>query len=339
MEKQGEFFDNPLSSLNPALPPLSSNNSVIAKTNVKQEEIHDLLFSREIEWKDIIYDLINTEQLDPWDIDLNVLTEKYFQRIQEMEEGDFFVSSKVLLAASLLLRIKSEILLNKYIKSIDDILFGNKTEIKKTTFERIELEDEIPELIPRSPLPRFRKVTLKELLESLNKAIITENRRIKKEIINRNALRESSISLPKRKFSIKDKIIEITNKLDEHFSSKTEFKKVTFTELAGEDREKRIEHFSPLMHLENQKKIWLEQPMHFEEIHIWEKENYWNKMGDPFKDLITELKDGSYDEISEEEFSKFAEQDEKEEDQEIENKEKKIKRKNNKKIEENEDED
>ena len=312
MEKKGEFFENPLSSLNTNA---VSNIDVAAalspqKLNVKQEEIHDLLFSREIEWQEIIYDLINTEQLDPWDIDLIVLTEKYFQRIQEMEERDFFVSSKVLLAASFLLRIKSEILLNKYIKSIDDILFGNKSETKKTGLERIELDEEIPELIPRSPLPRFKKVTLKELLESLNKAIITENRRIKKEIINKNALRESSISLPKRKFSIKDKIIEITKLLEGHFNSKEDFKRITFTELAGEDREKRIEHFSPLLHLENQKKIWLEQPSHFDEIHIWEKKNYWEKNGNPFKDLITELKDGTYEEISDEEFAKFAETDE-----------------------------
>ena len=187
------------------------NQPAPAKINVKQEEIQDLIFSREIGWQDIIYDLINTEQLNPWDIDLIVLTEKYFIKIQEMQENDFFISSKVLLAASFLLRIKSEILLNKYIKSIDEILFGNKEIAKKPSFERIELEDEIPDLIPRSPLPRFKKVTLKELLESLNKAIITENRRIKKEIVNKNALRESSISLPRRKFSIKDKIIEITN--------------------------------------------------------------------------------------------------------------------------------
>lgn len=330
MEKKGEFFNNPLSSLNPISPPNVSQVSPLIKTNVKQEEIQDLLFSKEIGWKDIIYDLINTEQLDPWDIDLSILTEKYFQKIQEMEERNFFISSKVLLAASLLLRIKSEILLSKYIKSIDEILFGNKTELKKQTFERIELEDEIPELIPRSPLPRFKKVTLKELLESLNKAIITENRRIKKEIVNKNALRESSISLPKRKFSIKDKIIEITNKLEMHFKSKQEHKKITFTELAGENREKRIEHFSPLLHLENQKKVWLHQQSHFQEIHIWEKESYWKNMGDPFKELITDLKEGTYDEISEAEFIKFAEQDEKEEEEELERKTKKSKLKESK---------
>ncbi len=291
MEKQGE-----------------TSNSL--KINVKQEEIHDLLFSREIDWQEVIYDLINTEQLDPWDIDLIILTEKYFKKIEEMEEADFFISSKVLLAASFLLRIKSEILLNKYIKSIDEILFGKKEAPKKYAFERIELEGEIPELIPRSPFPRFKKVTLKELLDSLNKAITTENRRIKKEIVNKNALRESSISLPKRNFSIKDKIKEITERLAGHFKFQEIHKKISFTEFAGQDREKRIEHFSPLLHLDNQKKIWLEQSIHFEEIHIWEKENYWKQNGNPFKDLITELKDGTYEETSDEEFNKFAEKDE-----------------------------
>ena len=105
-------------------------NENTPKTSVKQEQIHDLLFSREIGWQEIIYDLINTEQLDPWDINLSVLTNKYLAKIQELEEADFFVSSKVLLAASLLLRIKSEILLNHYIPSLDDILFGKKEEKK-----------------------------------------------------------------------------------------------------------------------------------------------------------------------------------------------------------------
>ncbi|GAJ14510.1 unnamed protein product, partial [marine sediment metagenome] len=165
--------------------------------SVKQGEIHDLLFNREIGWQEIIYDLINTEQLDPWDIDIIILTDKYLEKIREFEETDFFVSSKVLLAAALLLRIKSDVLLNKHLKSIDNILF-EKEEKKQYIVERIELEEEVPELVPRTPLPRFKKVTLKELIDSLNKAITTENRRIKKEIINKNALREANIIIPKR---------------------------------------------------------------------------------------------------------------------------------------------
>jgi len=101
-------------------------NQSADKPSIKQEQIHSLLFSREIGWQEIIYDLINTEQLDPWDINIVLLTERYFKKIQELEEADFFVSGKVLLAAAFLLRIKSEILLNKYIRSIDEILFGKK---------------------------------------------------------------------------------------------------------------------------------------------------------------------------------------------------------------------
>jgi len=251
---------------------------------VQQEEIHELLFSRELGWQDIIYDLINTEQLDPWNIDISVLTDKYLSKIQEFEEMDFFVSSKVLLAASLLLRIKSEILLNKYIKSIDEILFGRE-EKKRYEVERIELDEEIPELIPRSPMPRYKKVTLKELIESLNKAIKTENRRITREIINKNALRDSGISLPNRKFNIKNKIKEIYERLNIHFDKNKEHKKISFTEFIGNDREERIFSFAPLLHLDNQKKIWIEQDGHFNEIHIWLNKIYMKHNPDPFVDL------------------------------------------------------
>lgn len=260
------------------------------KPSVKQEQIHDLLFNREIGWEEIIYDLINTEQLDPWDIDIIILADKYLDKIKQIEEADFFVSSKVLLAASLLLRIKSQILLDKYIKSIDEILFGKKEE-KKQILERIDLDEDIPELVPKSPLPRFKKVTLNELIESLNKAIVTENRRIRKNVVTRSAFIESSFSLPKRKFSIKDKIRETYRNLYDHFNENKEKKKVSYTEFIGKDREERIISFLPLLHLEDQKKVWLQQDSHFDEIYIWLKEVFLKNNPDPFEDLKKELEE------------------------------------------------
>ncbi len=258
--------------------------------NTSQEQIHDLLFNREIGWQAIIYDLINTEQLDAWNIDIIVLTNKYLEKINQMEEADFFVSSKVLLAASLLLKIKSEILLNKYIKSIDEILFGKK-EYPKPVFERIELDEEIPELIIKSPVPRFKRVTLKELIASLDKAIATENRRIKKEIISKNAFRQTAIAMPKRKFNIKNKIKEVYSKLLEHLKDEETRKKVSFTELIGNNKEERIISLLPLLHLDSQKKIWLEQEIHFDEIFIWLKEVYFSNNPDPFAELKHEIKE------------------------------------------------
>jgi len=192
-----------------------------------QRRVQDLLFNREIGWQEIIYDLINTEQLDPWNVNVGILAEGFLRKVEQYEEMDFFVSGKVLLAAALLLRIKSEFILSKYLKSIDEILFGEK-EKRKTELERIELDEEIPELVPRSPIPRYRKVTLNELIDSLNKAIITENRRIKKAIVNNNALRETGISLPKKTYNIKNKIQALHFKINEHFAKNNEEKKVSY---------------------------------------------------------------------------------------------------------------
>ena len=146
-------------------------------------------------------------------------------------------------------------------------------------------------LVPKSPIPRFKKVTLKELIESLNKAINTENRRIKKEIINKNALIETGFSLPKRKFNIKSKIKELYSKLFIHFNKNKDKKKISFTEFVGNDREEKIIAFSPLLHLESQKKVWMEQEAHFEEIYIWLKEIYLRDNPDPFADLKTEIEE------------------------------------------------
>ena len=258
---------------------------------VKQEQVQNLLFNREVDWQEIIYDLINTEQLDPWDVDIVKLTDKYIEKIHHLEETDFFVSSKVLFAAALLLRIKSEVLLKKYIKSIDEILFGEKEQDKKIGLERIELDEEIPGLNPRSPIPRFRKVTLQELMQSLNKAIATENRRIKKVTTNTNAIRESSYSLPKRKFSIKDKIKEIYEKLYGHLKEDKKKNKISFSEFAGNDKEERIISFSSLLHLDHQKKVWLDQEKHFDEFYIWLKEVYFANNPDPFADLKFEVEE------------------------------------------------
>ncbi|MDP3966409.1 MAG: hypothetical protein Q8Q04_02675 [archaeon] len=256
------------------------------KSSVGQEQVHDLLFNREIGWQDIIYDLINTEQLDPWDININILAEGFLVKIQAYEEMDFFVSSKVLLAAALLLRIKSELILSRYMRSIDSILFGEKEE-KKNVLERIDLDEVIPELVPRSPVPRFRKVTLNDLIESLNKAIITENRRVKKAIVDNNALRETGLSLPKRKFNLKNKLHDLQEKITSYFDKNKEHKKVAYTEIVGNDKEERALLFFPILQLENNGKLWLEQENHFEEIHIWLKHIFLKENPNPYADLMT----------------------------------------------------
>jgi segregation and condensation protein A len=255
---------------------IAEQKEVEINQKVGQEQIHDLLFGERLSWQAIIYDLINTEQLDPWDIDIALLTNKYLGKIRELEEANFFVSSKVLLAASLLLRIKSDILLSHEIPSLDKILFQREDK-KSYSQERIEIDEDLPELLPRTPLPRFKRVTLSELMSALGSAINTENRRIKREVLLKQRLKEAEIALPKNVFNIREKIKDIYKKLKDIFSNREE--RLAFSEFFDslEDKDK-IPVFVSLLHLDNQQKVWLEQENHFEEIwilikHLYEKQN------------------------------------------------------------------
>jgi segregation and condensation protein A len=252
--------------------------------NIKQEQIHNIVFSKEIGWQEIIHDLINTEQLDPWDIDISVLAKRYLERVEQFEEQNYLISSKVLLAAALLLRIKSEVLLSKYMKSIDEIIFGRKDEPAKKALETFDFGDDIPELFPKSPMPRMRKVTLNELVESLNKAIITENRRIKREFVRKDLMREISIVIPKRRYFISDRINEVYEKISGYFLKNPDEKRIPLSRISGSSRDDRIMTFVSALHLENQGKIWIEQEVYFGEIYLWDRGRYLSEH-DPLAEL------------------------------------------------------
>ncbi len=244
---------------------------VVQRGSVGQEQIHGLLFGEQLSWQAIIYDLINSEQLDPWDIDLVLLTRKFLDRIRVLEEANFFISSKVLFAASLLLRIKSEILLSQYIPSLDSILFGEKKD-KKHVQERLELDEEVPALVPRTPLPRSRRVTLPELMAALGKAISTENRRVEKIVRLKQYELETAVALPRQSLSIRDRMKRVYERLQSLFSRAE--RRMAFSEIVGGTNEERVATFIPLLHLDSQHKIFLEQEEHLDEIWVWMKHHY-----------------------------------------------------------------
>lgn len=248
---------------------------------INQEQFFSLISSNELSWQSIIYDLIKTEQLDPWDINLGVLAEKYVQTIQQIEEADFFISSKILLACSLLLRLKSEILINSYIQDLNDALYGRKDE-KRYELERIEIdENDLPILSPRTPMARHKKVTLKELLTALDHAMNTESRRIKKEIKSRQARKHILMVMPRDNFvPLKIRVKSIFGIVKNHLNDNDHMK---FHHMA-ESKEEQLAAFVPVLHLSNDGKIFLRQEGHFRDIHITLKMH-----GDEVKELEEQL--------------------------------------------------
>lgn len=237
------------------------------KNKIGGTQFYNLITSGEVSWQAIIYDLIETEQLDPWDIDIGVLAERYALVIQEMEEANFFVSSKVLLACSLLLRIKSERLLYKYIQEMDEAMYG-KQDDKKYILERMELdEDEIPILVPKTPMARYKKVTLQELMGALHKAIETENRRIRKDIKARQAEKSALVVMPNtNRVPLKDRVSNIFGRINS-FIKKPKEEHITFSQLAP-TREEKLASFLPVLHLSNSNQLYLTQLRQFDEIYL-----------------------------------------------------------------------
>jgi len=242
-------------------------NSEIKKEKINQTQFFDFIKGEELNWQSIIYDLVKTEQLDPWDIQIGVLADKYVEVIQQLEEADFFISSKVLLACALLLRLKSEILINKYIQDMDNALYGKKEE-HKYIFEKIEInEDELPILVPRTPMARHRKVTLKELMSALNQAIDTETRRIKKEIKGKQAEKSALVVLPKSsRIPLKTRIKDIFSKVKSHLE-KPENNEMKLSELVT-TWDEILASFVPILHLANNEKLHLFQEAHYDDIYI-----------------------------------------------------------------------
>jgi segregation and condensation protein A len=289
-EKEG-IFEEELRKISG--PQEEEEEPVIKTEKIGQNQVYDLVTGRQPDWQTLIYDLIHSEQLDPWDIDIVVLTNKYFEKIYELEETDYYISSKVLLAAALLLRIKSELLLNRYIKSIDEVLFGKK-EDKRPSADRIEIDEgDLPILIPKTPLPRMRQVTLNELMAALNKAINTESRRIKREVAIKRAKKLSEVDFPTfRKIDLKDRIRQFYAKILTAVRKKTSgnekhMNKVGYTELTGTQRDEKLACFLPVLHLSNTKKLWLEQESHLEEIWIYLYE-YFEKNRNQFMEELEE---------------------------------------------------
>ena len=229
------------------------------------ERIFQLLYSQdEVTWQTLLHELIKKEEMNPWDIDISLLTKKYINTIKELKELDFRISGKVLLAAAILLKMKSNRLLNEDLSEFDRLL----TESEEGLAEELDLEepqrqyDEKHPLIPRTPQPRKRKVSVFDLVKALEKALEVKQRRVI------NSIPPMDVKIPEKKMDITQVIREVYSKIISFFTRNSQ-NKLTFSQLVpSQTKEDKIYTFIPLLHLTNQRKVNLEQKEHFGEIEI-----------------------------------------------------------------------
>jgi len=231
-----------------------------------QEKIFELLLNKDdVTWQTIIYELVRKEEMDPWDIDVSLLTKRYIEMLKKLKELNFRISGRILLAAAVLLKIKSKRLVGKDIDEIDK-LFAQSEGSDELFYEDDESyietrQEEIPSLIPKTPQPRKRKVSIYDLVDALQKALEVKERKVMRSIP------KAKMEIPERSKDISLVIKEVYLKIKKLFLKGN--KRLTFTSLVFSDSKKEKVHtFVPLLYLTNQRKIDLLQFEHFGEIEI-----------------------------------------------------------------------
>ncbi|MBN2422771.1 segregation/condensation protein A [Candidatus Woesearchaeota archaeon] len=237
-----------------------------------EQQIFDLLFNKdEITWQGIIYDLVKSEQMDPWDINVSELSRKFLQRLRKMKEMDLRISGKVILASAILLKMKSTKLMEDDINGLDSLIASMQS-TEEDYFEELldynggnsEVLLNKPTIYPRTPQPRKRKVSVFDLVNALEKALDVQARR--KPIVSD----APEVTVPEKPRDISLVIKDVYNQITAFFTKNAKKAvKLTFDLLLpSKERIDIVYTFIPLLHLDNQRKINLVQKKHFGEIEI-----------------------------------------------------------------------
>ncbi len=206
-------------------------------------------------WRELLIELVETNRLDPWDIDLSKVVDSYMAIVKEMRVMDLHVPSNIMLAASILLRMKSEnmgIFAEPVVEEVPEMVQGRIT-------------PEVPELLPRMRMQPGRKISLNELMAALDDAIKTSSKR---ETIEH----ERFVPLMDRLVLSKD---DIDEKIDAAFGlvkkSADREGVTTFARVSsgfGNMESMLLDLFVPLLFLAHMKKVMLMQEEFFNEIFI-----------------------------------------------------------------------
>ncbi len=245
---------------------VSSDNSERTDSKKEQDMTASALDDKKIidmiisgQWEDVLLSL--TGDMDPWDVDLVKLVNRFMDFIKRTNKEDLHIPAKIILAAAILYRMK-----------VDSFNIIEEDEEKKEELvpegidigENLSKQDEDVDLsdikIPPISVPLLRKpqakVTLDELINALDKAMTVKNRREARDVFQVN-LGGEDISC-----HIEDLFEKICDRIGaENIIAFSGF-------IDTKERKDVLRKFNSLLHLSNQERVSIEQPKMFGEIYL-----------------------------------------------------------------------
>jgi len=208
---------------------------------------------------EILVNLVREGEINPWNIDIVEITDKFLHHIEKLERMDLRISGRTLHYAAILLRMKSNIL-------VEEPVIEDDSWIDDSDFFDV---DDYP--VPKPPVRRYsqRSVTLDELILELEKAEVVERRKT----IRKKARETIELARPTT-----EQVLNVAHEEDiegrvdtmrETLSSILEDRTyIALSELLSGDRSNKLMTYISLLFLATNKEIWLEQEELFGELYI-----------------------------------------------------------------------
>lgn len=257
---------------------------------MEQDRIYSLIVNGdEVNWRSILVKTIKEEAMDPWDIDISLLSKRFLETVKKLNELNLRISGKIILASALLLKLKSNKLIEDDVSELNSIISsyenssvddfesyydvgsynpGFEPEFDNSEISMISahISKQQNVIQAKTPLPRKRKVSIFDLMSALQKALDVNHRRVLRDI------EQKPMKVPEKKVDIK----KIINNLFEKLKAMLLHKKVIrFDELLPKNHSAKdiFYTFLPLLHLDRSGKVVIRQDEPFGEIFISYSEN------------------------------------------------------------------
>jgi segregation and condensation protein A len=207
-------------------------------------------------WREMLIDLVAQNKLDPWNIDIVLITSNYLEKIRKMEMLDLRVPANLILAAAILIRFKS-----------DALRFEEEEQVPTEETYVPQEEGGEPEVIPmlelKTRIPPKRMVTLDELLLAMEK-VFEEQRKREERAAKIDIPQVMNIALPE--VDIEQKMEEVFARIKETADAEglTTFSGI----LKAKEPFEIISTLLPLLHLAQGRRVSIFQEKFFGEIFI-----------------------------------------------------------------------
>jgi segregation and condensation protein A len=197
-------------------------------------------------WEGVLHRL--TADMDPWDIDIAELARRYRAYLQALRELEFVVPGRMVLTCSILLRMKSDVLLAAHQSTPRDELVA---ELEDAVDGTIELEAPIDPGAFALPVVRkpARQVTLRDLETALASAMNVSRRRAGR-LIDRSSLDDERDPFEGFEIGGEDFADRLRGVLDRIKKLLSGRRVLSFFRLLDQgDKDERVSRFFEVLHL------------------------------------------------------------------------------------------